>query len=599
MAHLHKHNIIHRDIKPHNILLSPLHATMDNTSNATSGQSRGLLDLELYSLKISDMGLSKQLNSNADSFTASSSFPRSVTASRHPDVVGTAGWQAPELLLSLNKAGVERGDKAGSDIAQSGDVTEVPDVQKNTQNVDIFSLGCVYYYVLFEGSHPFGSSGYERESNVVQGIYPKSLIGLQTTRPITHHLLSSMMAMVPAARPSVAQVRAHPFFWSNQFKLDFLVDLSDKIEHVPSAGAASVASTTDKVSDQFLHGLTIDTSEDKLIRLLVSRLEAVVIPGYNAMPVFPRLNWSDCLHQEFHHDMHNFRKYDFASVKACLRFIRNKRHHFHELSEHMKKNVLVSLPDGFVWYFEQMFPNLLLHCVVVVCSTVPTSDLLYTSYCSDSAAVFAYQYPSTAPHSTGFIASHSVDVGLGKGLVKTHGTGNNASAKKGSPSAGLASTSTIGLVPSPAGARAWMMSKEQWMSTSVTVPKHLKRSIVGGISTASSAVKTTKSLAGSGSWGSTGSSSSTWLRNQSQSTSTSTQNTTIGASTAVLATPPPPTVHPRLLKATTDPRYRTRMCTHWENSKGVYCPLRKKGKCDFAHGVIELRIGPNPNPTNG
>lgn len=37
-------------------------------------------------------------------------------------------------------------------------------------------------------------------------------------------------------------------------------------------------------------------------------------------------------------------------------------------------------------------------------------------------------------------------------------------------------------------------------------------------------------------------------------------------------------------------RYRSRLCTHWENSGGGVCPMRKKGKCDFAHGPLELRI---------
>lgn len=55
---------------------------------------------------------------------------------------------------------------------------------------------------------------------------------------------------------------------------------------------------------------------------------------------------------------------------------------------------------------------------------------------------------------------------------------------------------------------------------------------------------------------------------------------------------------PHLTRAVADPKYRTRLCTHWEASAkgddgsgnglgpgGVpACPMRKKGKCDFAHG---------------
>merc|ERR1719276_674643 len=40
-----------------------------------------------------------------------------------------------------------------------------------------------------------------------------------------------------------------------------------------------------------------------------------------------------------------------------------------------------------------------------------------------------------------------------------------------------------------------------------------------------------------------------------------------------------------------DPKYyRTRLCNHWDVNKGTFCPMRKKHKCIFAHGPIELRV---------
>jgi serine/threonine protein kinase len=39
---------------------------------------------------------------------------------------------------------------------------------RRTQNVDIFSLGCVFHYVLVPGVHPFGR-WYEREPNIMNG----------------------------------------------------------------------------------------------------------------------------------------------------------------------------------------------------------------------------------------------------------------------------------------------------------------------------------------------------------------------------------------------------------------------------------------------
>ena len=43
-------------------------------------------------------------------------------------------------------------------------------------------------------------------------------------------------------------------------------------------------------------------------------------------------------------------------------------------------------------------------------------------------------------------------------------------------------------------------------------------------------------------------------------------------------------------RCATDPKFRTRLCNHWDVSQGTYCPMRKKKKCIFAHGPVELRV---------
>ncbi|ODN01593.1 Serine/threonine-protein kinase/endoribonuclease IRE1 [Orchesella cincta] len=62
-----------------------------------------------------------------------------------------------------------------------------------TYSVDIFSMGCVYYYVLTKGGHPFGDAS-------------------------------------PASRPPLEAVLSHPIFWSNEKILNFFQDVSDRIE---------------------------------------------------------------------------------------------------------------------------------------------------------------------------------------------------------------------------------------------------------------------------------------------------------------------------------------------------------------------------------
>jgi hypothetical protein len=47
-----------------------------------------------------------------------------------------------------------------------------------------------------------------------------------------------------------------------------------------------------------------------------------------------------------------------------------------------------------------------------------------------------------------------------------------------------------------------------------------------------------------------------------------------------------------ILKCAEDPKFRTRLCNHWDVSKGTFCPMRKKNKCIFAHSAVELRVKP-------
>ena len=109
---------------------------------------------------ISDFGLCKQLELDRMSYNPSAQGP-----------AGTVGWRAPEVLrgeVKLDGDGAAGSSTAGSSSAWSP--------TRQTQSVDIFALGCLYYYVLTGGNHPFGT-GVEVESNIVKNA--KSLEGLE------------------------------------------------------------------------------------------------------------------------------------------------------------------------------------------------------------------------------------------------------------------------------------------------------------------------------------------------------------------------------------------------------------------------------------
>jgi hypothetical protein len=45
-------------------------------------------------------------------------------------------------------------------------------------------------------------------------------------------------------------------------------------------------------------------------------------------------------------DLNRYRKYDTHCVRDLLRVIRNKRHHYHELSESLRTRLELDLPSG-------------------------------------------------------------------------------------------------------------------------------------------------------------------------------------------------------------------------------------------------------------
>merc|ERR1719410_1574225 len=171
LAHLHSLDIAHRDIKPQNVLLSV---------PGKNGEVRAM---------ISDFGLCKKLKVGRMSF------------SRRSGVAGTEGWIAPEMLLG------------------NGSTTCL---------VDIFSMGCVYYYLLSRGKHPFGEN-FHRQANILGG--KSSLAHLDPDHQAAEtNLITKMITVEPNDRPPAAAVLKHPAFWSKDKILTFLQDCSDRVD---------------------------------------------------------------------------------------------------------------------------------------------------------------------------------------------------------------------------------------------------------------------------------------------------------------------------------------------------------------------------------
>ncbi len=102
---LHDHGILHRDLKPSNVLV----------------------DVDGH------MRLSRVLNEDETTLQT--------------DAKGTEGWMAAEVIENINKVGEGRFKRKS----------------------DIHPAGMIAFFILTKGEHPFGSTLYDRMTNIVNG----------------------------------------------------------------------------------------------------------------------------------------------------------------------------------------------------------------------------------------------------------------------------------------------------------------------------------------------------------------------------------------------------------------------------------------------
>ncbi|KAK7360337.1 hypothetical protein VNO77_02323 [Canavalia gladiata] len=262
VVHLHELGIIHRDLKPQNVLII---------------RERSLC------AKLSDMGISKRLLENM------SSLGYNATGG------GSSGWQAPEQLVQ----------------------------GRQTRAVDIFSLGCVLFFCMTGGRHPFGER-IERDINIVKN--QKDLFLVEFI-PEAEDLFSCLLNPNPNLRPKAIEVLHHPFFWSSEMRLSFLRDTSDRLE--------------------------LESGSDLLVAL--ESIAMVALDG----------KWDERMERAFIADISQYRRYKFNSVRDLLRVMRNKLNHYRELPREIQE-LVGPIPEGFNDYFASRFPRLLIEVYKVI-----------------------------------------------------------------------------------------------------------------------------------------------------------------------------------------------------------------------------------------
>ena len=158
LEYLHSNNVVHRDIKPQNILIS-----------FPNGSVPPLM-------KLTDFGISRVPREGRSDLTKTG-------------LSGTSGWIAPEFYD--------------------------PVFDKYTSQADIFPLGCIFCYVLSDGNHPFGDKKDLRQGNIESG---NCNLPTEKLQKFDHalELIKAMLDPLPKNRPTAEEILKHPFFDSVQ-----------------------------------------------------------------------------------------------------------------------------------------------------------------------------------------------------------------------------------------------------------------------------------------------------------------------------------------------------------------------------------------------
>lgn len=270
LSFLHKHGIQHRDIKPSNILWKK-----------SEGSIRFI---------ISDFDWGHF----------------SEDQSSHKAMYGTLGWTAPELW----------------------------NLAERTSAVDVFSLGCVFYFVLTIGGHPFGSMDDMEtcQKNITSEKYHCTLINALEVHwmpfpqvpYLADDLISKMIHKIPQERPDASDITNHPLLWDTAKVVSFFHKIGDCME---------------------------DKTDSKIaaFKEMLESQATVVFEG----------SWMDKLDKVVRSDIEGFKKQQ-RQLCGILRVIRNKEQHFGKLRSELRK-IYFDRKEGVVQYYNGLFPRLLVY----------------------------------------------------------------------------------------------------------------------------------------------------------------------------------------------------------------------------------------------
>ncbi|XP_048041285.1 uncharacterized protein LOC125265223 isoform X3 [Megalobrama amblycephala] len=217
--------------------------------------------------RLADFGISRRLNLSQTTLRTS--------------IAGTRCWKAKETIEEEGNTGYKRSS-------------------------DIQVAGMLVYYILSRGHHPFGKGPF-CEVNILQGRY--SLEHLDDD--VAKDLVEWMINEDPNNRPTVEQTLAHPFFWTDERRVEYLKKMGNQNE----------AESCRNVDEELLHA----------------------IEKYTEGKSFSE--WKTKFFSELVQKMEMNRKPYPENTLGLLRFIRNLHEHYPDDAESI--NLMDSFPDLF------------------------------------------------------------------------------------------------------------------------------------------------------------------------------------------------------------------------------------------------------------
>jgi serine/threonine-protein kinase/endoribonuclease IRE1 len=577
VRHLHSLRIVHRDLKPANILLALTNRIDSKRIRRTGEETEDQpvvvkFDRGEYIAKISDMGLGKQL-AGQSSFGLSTLGNASIGTVNVPSDgstlvgagPGSVGWQAPEVM-AVRWPAESSSVRSDSSLLHGGQESfaEISPLElamntRTSRSVDIFSLGCIFYCTLIPGSHPFGE-WYEREANIMRN--KPNTEPLENLSGDAYDLVTVMISRNPNARPTAKQVCCHPFFWTPQQRLSFLCDVSDRLESSETGQPTPASSALALVGNS----------------LVIERNAAQVVG----------MAWDKELDPDLISNVSRFRTYDPSSVRDCLRLIRNKHHHYDELPAEIKERI-GSNPEGLQQYFEDRFPRLLMHCYSILRESMSPDDPLATKYMISPFSTQTRKRESQ--RSSISEISESVTPIVDVSSV-AQGPESEANDDDDQESINVCLLDENG-DEAAADIRDSCASSENEEEEVNKVEDTFHIEDVTGVSNGAPVTQSVlieeplvsiqeppcntediiiwEGSTAAKSFGCRGwiRSDDEWIRRTDASLRKRDSN---------------------VMRCADDPKFRTRLCNHWDVSQGTFCPMRRKNKCVFAHGPVELRV---------